>query len=165
MAASAVIRHLVTGVAPAAQYADAALDQRGTPSAPIEVELPFVPGIPWSEGLEDPTNPTGLATTADPALPVPDVGARQIVGAYEGAVRTRGPVTQWSHEASGGLFGDQETGRTMRFAGFEVDRYDADGVIDRSWADELAADIANNGQGQVSEAVMMTSLLMGPNYQ
>ena len=102
-------RDLHVGVNPAysdPEWADAATDQPGDPEAPIDTRIDGPWGLPWFEGFETPDIATGLFTSMDPGLPFEDVGALPIVGAYEGAYRTQGPVQAWGHEPSGGPGGD-----------------------------------------------------------
>jgi hypothetical protein len=156
---------LYTGVNPAYTQptdADGALDAAGFPDAPIATRLEGPWGLPWWDAQEDPWAPTELFSSPDPTYPDEAVGARPIVGAYEGAYRTRGPVYQWGHEAGGGLGGDQALGRIMRFPANVPTRYDANGVRNIDYMDELAQAIANGNEPIVSEAEYTTSLLLGP---
>lgn len=163
-------RDLHTGVNPKFSHpldADGALDEAGDPGVPVDtrIEGGSAMVLPWFDALEDPFAPNDL--------PFPDVsgtayhdsqttGAKAIPTAYEGAVRTRGPVYQWGHEAAGGLEGDQAIGRIMRFPANIPERYDANGVRQASYADELAAAIANNGQGIITENQVTAELLTYP---
>lgn len=154
-------RDLETGVDPTWAYpedADGATDQNLT-TEPVYTRLEGPYGIPWFEGIEAPFAPSGLFKSPDPSMPFPDAGAEPIVGPYEPAVRTHGPVVQWGHEASGGLNGDQAIGRIMRFPANLPQRYDANGVWVGDYKDELAAIIAANGQEPISDGDMVDSLL------
>jgi hypothetical protein len=160
-----VWRDIATGVNPewaTPEWADAALDDPGDPGAPVNTRLDGPWGVPWWDGLEDPTAPTGLFASPDVQYPNEAVGASPIVGAYEPAVRTSGPVVGWSHEPSGGLGGDQAIGRIMRFPANIPDRYDPSGVWNVDYRDELASVIALNGQGVVTDSEVTTSLLLYP---
>lgn len=161
-------RDLATGVNPYwgnPEDADGAIDQAGDPGEPINtrIEGGSASVLPWYDALEDPGWATGLITSPNPTYPEEDVGKKSIVGAYEPAVRTRGPVTQFGHESSGGLWGDQAVGRIMRFPANIPDRYDPNGVSNIDYRDELAASIAANGRGLVTEAEYTTDLLLWPN--
>lgn len=164
-------RDLNTGVNPAWGFpedADGALDQAGTPAEPVHTRLEGPWGLPWWDGLEDPNwqwDELGLVASPDPTYPREDIGAAPIVGAYEPAVRTRGPVYKWSHEPSGGIYGDQSIGRIMRFPANIPERYDQNGVWNLDYRDELAGSIAANESPMVSEAEYTTSLLLWPNVQ
>lgn len=162
-------RDLNTGVNPMYSHpedADGALDEAGDPGAPIDtrIEGGAAMVLPWFDALENPFAQTGLYASPDPNPFVihEDVGGAPIVGAYEAAVQTRGPVYQWGHEASGGLGGDQAMGRMIRFPANKPERYDANGVQNIDYADELAQAIANNGQGIVTESEYTTELLTLP---
>lgn len=130
---------------------------------PPHVDYVFVPtptGFPWGDVQEDPDAMySGIDYTNDVQIDVPDVGNQQIAGAWDGAYATKGPIVPWGYEVSGGLDGDQALGRTMRFQNMGPERYAANGVQEPSWADELAARLAYNGMGQVTEAEYTTSLL------
>lgn len=161
-----VWRDLPTGVNPAwgnPTDADGALDQAGTPPEPIPTRLEGPYGLPWFEGLEQPFVVTGLDSSMNPTYPEEDVGKQPIVGAYEGAYRTHGPVVQFGLEPSGGLYGDQAVGRIMRFPANIPERYDANGVSFIDYRDELAASIAANDVPIVSDTEITTSLLQYPN--
>lgn len=134
------------------------LDQAGIPSVVEEVFLP-AQGFPWGDAQEDPEAYTGLGFTKDPEVFDPSGGNSQIVGAYEGAFQTQGPIVPFGYEVSGGMSGDQAIGRTMRFANNGPERYDPNGVQFPSWADELAASLYYNGQGLVSENESTTNLI------
>lgn len=124
------------------------------PREPIRSGVPFAPGLPWYDAVEDPFAETGLFQTQNPLYPDPDQGARPIVGAYEAAFNTLGPVGQWGHE-------DQAMGRSMRFPINVPMRYAANGVQDNAFADELAAAIARGNYQLPSDADVNASLLMG----
>ena len=147
--------------------ADGALDAAGTPPGPIvtRIEGGSAMVLPWWDAKEDPSAPTGLYASPDPTPWVlhQDEGGRSIVGAYEGAVRTRGPVYQWGHEPSGGLEGDQAIGRILRFPANKPERYDANGVGNVDYRDELAWAIQTNGAGLVTESEYTRELLVLPN--
>lgn len=138
------------------------LDQPGIPDLPIYTRLDGPWGIPWWDGVEDPTASTGLFSSPNPSYPDEDYGAKPRVGAYNGDYRTLGPVRAWGHEPSGGLGGDQSIGRIMRFPANIPERYDANGVWSIDYLDELAASLAHGGQPIVSNAEFTTSLLLGP---
>jgi hypothetical protein len=128
------------------ENADAAFDQVPIPTEPVVTDLLNYQGgsamvLPWFDAQEDPSARTGLYASMDPTYPKQDVGGKPVVGAYEAAVRTRGPVYQWGHEVSGGLHGDQELGRIMRFPANIPDRYDPynEYVWSGDYRDELAA--------------------------
>lgn len=161
-------RDLYTGTDPNfgdPENADGALDAAGTPSEPIATRLDGPWGLPYWEGLEDPSSPTGLPFTEspNPSLPNVSVGAEPISGAYEGAFRTHGPVTAWGYEPSGGLWGDQAYGRIMRFPANIPDRYDANGVFVGDYRDELAAAIASNDMPDISDSEVTTMLVNWPH--
>jgi len=164
-------RGLQTGVNPEYDNPTAAnatgSDQPGDPGAPVETEIDFGGGmvLPWFDALEDPEAETGLYASMDPNpwVIVQDAGGHAIAGAYEGAVKTRGPVYQWGHEPSGGLLGDQAMARIMRFPANKPERYDPNGVRNLDYSDELAAAIANNGMGIVTESEYTTELITLPN--
>lgn len=163
-------RELQTGTKPEWQWpenADAAFDQVPIPSEPITTDLMNYQGgaamvLPWYDAKENPEAQTGMYSSMNPTYPQQDIGGRSIVGAYEAAVRTRGPVYQWGHEVSGGLWGDQEMGRIMRFPANVPSRYDPynEYVYQGDYRDELAAAIANNGQGITTENEYVSSILM-----
>jgi hypothetical protein len=156
---------LATGVDPTfanKEDADGALDQAGTPALPVYTRIDGPWGLPWWDGKEDPNAVTDLFASANPSYPDEDVGALPIVGAYEPAVRTLGPVLAWGHEPSGGLTGDQAVGRIMRFPANIPERYDANGVWNIDYLDELAQAVANGNEPIVTEAEYTTSLLLGP---
>jgi hypothetical protein len=131
------------------------------PIPPGDDETIFLPavGVPWGDVQENPEADGPALYTNDPSLPFPNVGELPLVGAYEGAFATKGPVVDWGFEPSGGLLGDQQTGRVMRFETPVPDRYDPNGVQDGSWADSLAARLAYGDGGYVSDAEYTTSLI------
>lgn len=149
------------------ENADGALDQTPIPrGGEIVTDLQNFEGgsammLPWFDAVEDPKAVTGVFESMDPTYPHQDVGATAIVGAYEGAYRTRGAVYQWGHEVSGGLWGDQELGRIMRFPANIPDSSDPynEGVWAGDYRDELAAAIASNGMGIVTDDEMIRDLL------
>ena len=129
-------------------------------SEPIETRLEGPWGLPWMDGLETPSIPTGLLKPSpDPQMDRPDVGGVIGPGAYQGAFRTRGPVQAWSHEPSGGLTGDQAIGRTMRFPVNVPDRYDAAGVWVGDYRDLLAGQLIANNQPTFTEANSIEDLI------
>jgi hypothetical protein len=161
-------RDLETGVDPAwgePENAKADLGDGSLPGSPINTRLEGPWGIPWWEGLEDPTSPSGLAFTEspNPTYPNESVGAEPLPGAYDGAYRTVGPVQAWGHEPSGGLWGDQALGRIMRFPANIPERYDDQGVWSGDWRDDLAASVAANDAPLVTDGDITTSLLQWPN--
>lgn len=163
-------RELQTGTKPEAAWpenANASFDQTPIPAEPITTDLENFQGgaamvLPWYDAKEDPAADTGMYSSMDPTYPHQDVGGESITGTYEAAVQTRGPVYQWGHEVSGGLWGDQELGRIMRFPANVPARYDPynNYVWSGDYRDELAAAIANNGMGYVTEPEYVESLLM-----
>lgn len=159
-------RDLDTGVDPYfysmyPEYADGALDDPGIPDEPIYTRLEGPWGLPWHEGLEDPLAATGLDSTPNPTIfdGNHDFGAVAIVGAYEGAYRTYGPVQRWSHEPSGGLSGDQAVGRTMRFPANPPERYDTHGVRATDWRDFLTQGVEANEIPYMSDDEVNDSVL------
>lgn len=149
------------------ELADGATDQPGDTGAPIETEITGGAAmvLPWFDALEDPDQDPGLFHVDINSTSYHDsqiAGAMPIVGAYEPAVKTRGPVRQWGHEVSGGLTGDQEMARIMRFPANIPERYDPNGVWNIDYADELAEAIASNGYGTVTEQDYTTQLLLLP---
>lgn len=113
--------------------------------ATINARLEGPWGLPWIEGLEDPNASSGMVSPSpNPQIDQPDVGWKMGPGDYEGAFRTRGPIQAWGHEVSGGLWGDQALGRTMRFPANIPDRYDANGVWVGDYHDLLAATLQAN---------------------
>lgn len=162
-----VWRDLDTGVDPVfgdPTLADGALDQPGIPMLPVYTRPDGPNNLPWFEGIENPYAETGLMESPNPTYPQEDVGAQPIVGAYEGAYRTHGPVRAWGMEPSGGWYGDQAFGRIMRFPANIPDRYDPFGVQMPDYRDELAASIAANNEPIISDAEVTTSLLLYPDY-
>ncbi len=160
-------RDLHTGVDPVwydPTLADGATDQAGDPGEPVDTRLEGPWGLPWFEGLENPFTDSGLPliSSMNPTYPEEDVGKLPIVGAYEGAFRTHGPVVAWGLEPSGGLGGDQAIGRIMRFPANIPDRYDPNGVWNVDYRDELAATIAANAQPYVTDDDVTASLLSFP---
>lgn len=160
-----VIRYITTGASSPTDKteADGALDQPGTPAEPVMAHL--MTDVPWTEAFETPDASTGLVSSPNPSLPVPDEGKASIVGAYEGAFATRGPTSVGlGYEMSGGPYGNQALGRRMMFKlplTMSTQSFPGEGkVTDAAWADELAAAIANNGQGQVTDAEVTTSLVL-----
>ena len=150
--------------------ADGALDAPGTPGEPIatRVEGGSAAVLPYWEGLEDPGAETGLYASPDPAPWVihQDAGGAPIVGAYEGAFRTQGAASpHWGLNESGGLTGDQAMARIMRFPANIPDRSDPNGVTNADWLDLMAADVAHNGMGQVTENEYTTELITLPNVR
>jgi len=122
------------------------------PAEPITTRLEGPWGVPWIDGLEDPTATTGLARPSqEPSMPVVDTGWEMPPGDYRGEYRTRGPIQAFGHEVSGGLWGDQAIGRTMRFPINIPDRYDANGVWVGDYRDSLAAQLAANDSPAFSD--------------
>lgn len=158
------------------EWADGANDQPGTPPVPIATRIDGPFGVPYFDGLEDPfvswEGPLLSSPNPLPWTPNEDVGAVPIVGAYDGAYRTMGPVQAWGLEPSGGmvddngviLMGDQAIGRIMRFPANIPERYDANGVYSGAdYRDELVALIANGDLPIVSDAEVTTNLTLWPN--
>lgn len=126
----------------------------------IEFE-PISPG-PWGkdatifyvESLEDITA-EGAFPSDDLSLSFPNVGELPIVGAYEGAYNTRGPVIAFSDEG-------QNTGRTMNFGtsqngfGTPGDVQDGGGYLD-----DLAGALEYASMPVITDAQYQTALLMG----
>lgn len=159
-------RDITTGVDPVwgdPTLADGAIDQPGDPGEPVTTRLEGPWGTPWFDGQENPFVLTGLMASPDMSMPDEAVGAQPIVGAYEAAFRTHGSVRAWGTEPSGGLGGDQAIGRIMRFPANIPDRYDADGVWNLDYRDELAGTIAANDAPDITDAQVTTSLLLWPN--
>lgn len=161
-------RDLETGVDPGwlnPEEVDGAFDNPGTPPEPIHTRIEGPWRIPWYDGLEDPFYPTNLPllSSPNPTYPVEDIGAEPIVGAYDGAYRTLGPVGAWGHEPSGGLGGDQAIGRIMRFPANIPSRYDQNGVFQGDYRDELIATLDYGNPPIVSDAEVTTSLTQWPN--
>lgn len=127
---------------------------------PIETRIEGPWGLPWMEGLEQPNAPTGLSRPSkDPQIDQPDVGGVIGPGPYRGEYRTRGPVEAWGHEPSGGVWGDQAIGRTMRFPVNIPDRYDANGVWVGDYRDSLAQTVAVNNMPSFTEANAIEDLI------
>lgn len=150
------------------ENADMALDQVPIPYDPIVTDLLNYEGgsasvLPWFDAKEDPRAETGLYSSPDPHYPDQDVGGRGIVGAYEPNVRTLGPVRQWGHEVSGGLTGDQELGRIMRFPANIPARYDPYNVYvtTEDYRDQLSAAVFNNERPPPSDEEI-TAMLLDP---
>lgn len=159
---------LNTGTNPAyinKEDADGATDAAGIPDSPVATRIEGPWGLPWWDAKEDPNAPTGLYSSPNPTYPFEDVGGLPIVGAYDAAYRTRGPVHAWGHEPSGGLGGDQAIGRIMRFPANIPERYDANGVWNIDYLDELAQAVANGNEPIVSEAEYTTELILMPNVR
>jgi hypothetical protein len=164
-------RGLETGSKPEWQWpenADAAFDQVPIPPTPIETDLDDFDGgpagpLPWWDAKEDPYAPTGLYASMEPTYPVEDVGGLPPPGAYESAVRSRGPVypAYTSYEPSGGLGGDQALGRIMRFPANVPQRDDPwdEGVWLGDYHDDLAIAVANNAQGDIPDNDVTASLV------
>lgn len=108
---------------------------------------------PWLDALEDPDAPGLGFVSPDPSLPRPDLGAEPIVGPF--MPWELGPVTNFGEE-------QQNVGRTMRFPTNPLmDGAGGNGTNEnRSYADELAAAIAYNGQGAVSDNEVYSNLIM-----
>lgn len=169
-------RGLSTGTKPEWQWpenADAALDQVPIPVEPIETDLDGFEGgpagsLPWWDASEDPHAGTGFYASMDPTYPYEDIGGRAIVGAYEPAVRSRGPVypAYTGYEPSGGLGGDQAIGRIMRFPANVPDRSDPynEGVWLGDYHDDLGIAVANNAQGEIPETEYTASILGWGGY-
>jgi hypothetical protein len=129
-------------------------------SEPITTRIEGPWGLPWLDGLEDPAAPTGLTVTSpNPQIDQPDIGGVIGPGDFEGAFRTRGPVQAWGLEPSGGLWGDQAIGRTMRFPVNIPDRYDANGVWVGDYRDSLAGQLAANAQPAFTETDSVEDLI------
>lgn len=162
-------RELQTGTHSEARWpenADAALDQVPIPTEPVVTDLLNYQGgsammLPWFDAVENPRAETGLYASPDPTYPHWDVGGKPVVGAYEAAVRTRGPVYMWGHEVSGGLHGDQELGRIMRFPANIPDRYDPynDYVWAGDYRDDLAAAVWGSRHQPPTDEEALSSLL------
>lgn len=158
---------IATGVNPEyanPENADSSTAHPGMPSEPIYTRFDGPWGAPWWDGKEDPFAVSGLFSSANPTYPDQDYGAMPLPGAYEAAFRTHGPVLAWGHEPSGGLGGDQAVGRIMRFPSNVPERYDAEGVWNIDYMDELAQAIAHGNEPIITEAEYTTSLLLGPRY-
>jgi hypothetical protein len=163
------VRELSTGVHDERAWPEnvtAGLDQTPIPEVPWDLPESGLEGgaamvLPWFDAQEDPVARTGMYASMDPTYPQQDIGGKSIVGAYEAAVRTQGPVYQWGHEVSGGLHGDQAEGRIMRFPANVPSRHDpmSDPVWQGDYRDELASAITNNAQGYTTESEYTASLL------
>jgi hypothetical protein len=160
------------------EWADAATDQPSTPPEPIYTRIDGPWGVPYFDGLEDPNiswhGPLLSSANPLPWTPEEDVGAQEIVGAYDGAYRTSGPVQAWGLEPSGGMFdtdygiqvNDQAIGRLMRFPANIPERWDGNGVYTgNDYRDELVALIANGDIPIVSDAEVTTNLTLWPNVE
>lgn len=161
-------RDIYTGVNPEwadHEEANAANDGPGTPSEPITTRFEGPWGVPYWEGLEDPHVKVEARFSPNPLpwSPNEDVGGEPRIAAYEGAYRTRGGVQAWGHEPSGGLWGDQNIGRIMRFPANIPERFDAYGVWNTDTRDDIAAAMANGDLPYQSEAAITTDLLQWPN--
>ena len=158
-----VWRDLVTGVDPFWADPDEMMNDRGIVDEPIETRVEGPYGLPWYEGLEDPSSPTGLrGQSPEPTYPDESVGARMGPGAYEGAYRTHGTVRAWGHEPSGGVWGDQAIGRIMRFPANIPERWDPNGVQNIDYRDALAAAIAANNAPVLTDAGVVSELVYLP---
>lgn len=160
-------RDLETGTDP--QYhnpeeADGANNGPGIPSAPIYTRLEGPWGLPYWDAVEDPYTRVTVPASPDPLpwSPREDVGAQPQIGAYEGAYRTRGAVQAFSHEPSGGLFGDQNLGLIMRFPANIPDRYDPHGVWNTDIRDDLAASMAVSNLPYQTDEQLTQRLLLWP---
>lgn len=147
------------GVTPA--WLDAELPDPPLPrSEPITTRIEGPWGVPWIDGLEDPNASSGLShPSPNPGLDTPDIGWVMPPGDYRGEYRTRGPVQQFGHEVSGGLWGDQALGRTMRFPANIPDRYDANGVWVGDYRDSLASQLEANSQPAFSDVNTIDDLV------
>lgn len=167
--AAGVMRFIHTGVSKEPNYLDEStpdLTDGYLPLLPEDMILPQAVAAPWFDGHEDPyAYPAGMPFLESPEPQYVDqsAGASMPPGAYDGTYYTHGPVSYGlgGMDESGGLGGDQALGRRMKFDPYIPERYDANGITMPSYADELAAAIAANGQGQVTDAEMTTSLLLG----
>lgn len=162
-------RDLDTGVDPThPEEANADLAAGRIPELPIETRLEGPWGYPWYDAVEDPFASTGLYQSADPLPWSPSEGTAEagnlpIVGAFEPAFHTLGPVQAWGHEPSGGLNGDQALGRIMRFPANRPERYDEFGVWNTDPRDELAGAMDVDDLPYYDTATITTSLLQWPN--
>lgn len=161
-------RDLATGIDPVwdePTEADGAIDGGSIPLEPIDTRLEGPWGLPWYDAMEDPFVLTDLAISANPLpwSPEEDIGNSPMVGAYEGAFRTLGPVQAWGHEPSGGLTGDQAIGRIMRFPANMPERYDPYGVFNTDVRDDLAGAMAVDNLPYHDTAEITTNLLQWPN--
>lgn len=160
-------RDLETGVNPEwmnPEENNGANDGPGTPVAPIYTRLEGPWGLPWWDAVEDPYIRTPITTSPNPSAwsPNEDVGGEAMIGAYEGAYRTRGPVQAFGHEPSGGLWGDQALGRIMRFPANVPERFDAYGVWNTDLRDDLAGAMAVGELPYESDTTVTTNLLQWP---
>lgn len=143
-------------------------DQPAPPlsSVPIITAIEGPWGLPWLDGLEDPSATTGLLKPSpDPQIDRPDVGWVMPPGAYRGEYRTLGPVQQFGLEPSGGLSGDQAIGRTMRFPVNVPERYDANGVNVGDYRDLLAGSLAINNAPTFTDENIITDLVQWDGKQ
>lgn len=164
--AAGVMRYLHTGVSREPNPIDEStpdLFESWIPDLPEDTVLPNL--TPWFDGHEDPNEKPfdmPFIESPDPHYVDWSVGGMIPPGAYDGSYYTRGPVSYGlsGMDESGGLGGDQALGRRMKFDPYVPERYDVNGIETPSYADELAAAIAANGYGQVSDAEMTSSLLL-----
>ena len=158
-------RDLDTGQNPFWAEPEEMLNDRGFPDVPITTRVEGPWGIPWWDGLEDPTSPTGLpGESPNPTHPDESVGGRMGPGAYTAAFRTLGPVRAWGHEPSGGPTGDQAIGRIMRFPANIPERWDPNGVQSIDYRDSLAAAIFANNAPVVTDADVTDHLVYWGGY-
>ena len=163
-------RDLATGVNPEwanHEEANGANDGPGTPAEPIYTRLEGPWGLPYWDAVEDPyvRTPVEISPNPLPWTPDQEVGGNAMIGAYEGAYRTRGSVQAWGHEPSGGLWGDQALGRIMRFPANAPERFDPYGVFTTDIRDDLAASLANDNLPYDTTTTVTTGLLQWPNVQ
>ncbi len=150
------------------RYPLGAPDQTGPPipATPVVTAIEGPWGLPWVDGLEEPTVPTGLLRpSAEPQMDTPDVGWAMLPGPYRGEYRTLGPVRAWGLEPSGGLGGDQAVGRTMRFPVNIPERYDANGVHVGDYRDLLAGQLAVNAAPSFTDANVIDDLVLWDGRQ
>ena len=140
-------------------YADGATDAPGMPDIPVDTDMTFAVGIPYFDGLEDPNAPGLGWSSPNPQYPNEDEGALPIVGAYDGAYGTRGPVISFGHEVSGGPYGDQALGKRQVFLPYVPERYDANGVQVGDYADVVAAAVASGQIPTPDENEALASIL------
>lgn len=157
-------RDVDTGVNPEwddPEESNAATDGPRIPLEPIYTRFDGPWGMPWWDAVEDPYGRVDLRPSPDPLpwSPREDVGGLPMVGAYEGAYRTRGPVQAWGHEPSGGLSGDQALGLLMRFPANVPERYDEYGVWNTDIRDDLAGAMAVSDLPYESDAAVTYDLL------
>lgn len=154
------LRGIITGVG-RGKDPDAALDDAGTPEGPIETAIPWAVGVPYTEGVYD--DPSAIQwggfASANPGLPIPDVGALPGVGAYDPQYSQTGAVQDFGHEVSGGPYGNQALGRRQTFIPYIPERYDANGVQTESYADLVAAAVASQGYPTPDESYFVPDLL------